>query len=183
MSLIYFALIDDPSDKELFVQLYNEHRQSMFYIANQVLHDDYLAEDAVHDAFIRVAKNLSRIDFSLNPRNMLLTIAKNIALTAKSRRDREIYTFDSVGINYTDDTTDLEAHCESLSEIDTILNIVDSMPHEYGTVFRLKYTYDLTYRQISSLLDISVDSAKKRIQRIKERVNKVLQGGYTDNGE
>ena len=183
MPLMYLALIDEPSDKELFIQLYNAHRQSMFYIANQVLHDEYLAEDAVHDAFIRVARNIGRIDFSLNPRNLLLTIAKNVALTLRSSRDCEIYTFDSVGIHYTEDVFDLEEHFSSVSEIDTILKVVDTMPHEYGTVFRLKYIHDLTYRQISSLLDISVDTAKKRIQRIKERVNKALHGGNDNDGE
>lgn len=183
MPLMYLALIDEPSGKELFIQLYNTHRQSMFYIANQVLHDNYLAEDAVHEAFLRIAKNIDRIDFSLNPRNLLLTIAKNAALTLRSSRDREIFTFDSVGIHYTEDVFDLEEHYASVSEIDTILRVVDAMPHEYGTVFRLKYMHDLTYRQISSLLDISVDSAKKRIQRIKERVNKVIHGGFCDDGE
>lgn len=183
MSLIYLTLIDSPDNRELFIQLYNAHRQSMFYMANQVLHDDYLAEDAVHDAFVRVAKNMDRIDFSLNPRNLLLTIAKNTALTLRSNRDREVFTFDSVGIHYTDDTFDLEEHFASLSTVDAILQIVDAMPHEYGTVFRLKYTYDLTYRQIAALLDISVDSAKKRIQRIKERVNRVIHGGLHNDGE
>lgn len=183
MPIIYLAFIDELSDKELFIQLYNTHRQSMFFIANQVLHDDYLAEDAVHDAFLRVAKTIDRIDFSLNPRNLLLTIAKNAALTARTARDHEIFTFDSVGINYTDTAYDLEEHFNALSDVEVIMRIVDSMPHEYGTVFRLKYTHDLTYRQISSLLDISVDSAKKRIQRIKERIKSILKEGFDDDGE
>lgn len=181
MLAIYLALIDDPQDKELFTLLYNEHRQSMFYLANQVLRDEYLAEDAVHDAFLRIAKNIGYIDFSLSPRNLLLTIVKNVALTLKSRREREILTFDSVGIYFAESSYDLEAHYDTVSDIDVILKIVDAMPHEYGTVFRLRYTYDLTYNQISSLLDISVDSAKKRIQRIKARVNRVLSGGRAND--
>jgi len=34
----------------------------MFYVAKAILHDDFLAEDAVHDAFIKIIRHLDKID-------------------------------------------------------------------------------------------------------------------------
>lgn len=34
----------------------------MFYVANQILQDEFLAEDAVHKAFIKIYDSLHKID-------------------------------------------------------------------------------------------------------------------------
>ena len=45
-------MIDKPEDKNKFEQLYMKYRRQMFYIANQILKDEYLAEDAVHSTLL-----------------------------------------------------------------------------------------------------------------------------------
>lgn len=57
--ITYFALIEDPKSQSLFEEIYYKYRSSMRYIAQNVLHDRQLAEDAVADAFLKVAKNIS----------------------------------------------------------------------------------------------------------------------------
>ena len=50
MLIYYLALIDDEPSRSLFEELYLSHRQTMVYVANQILHDQSLAEDVTHDA-------------------------------------------------------------------------------------------------------------------------------------
>lgn len=45
--ITYFALIEDPKSHSLFEEIYYKYRSSMRYIAQKVLHDRQLAEDAV----------------------------------------------------------------------------------------------------------------------------------------
>lgn len=57
MIAMYLALIDDEKDKIKFREIYEEYSKQMWYVANEILHDRFLAEDAVHDAFLGIAKN------------------------------------------------------------------------------------------------------------------------------
>lgn len=59
---LLLAMIDNEEDKSKFEQLYNQYKQLMFYIANGILHDENLAEDAVqHTKFCKEpARNWSK---------------------------------------------------------------------------------------------------------------------------
>ena len=44
-----------------FEELYITYRKLMFYVAKGILGNDQDAEDAVHDAFLAIAKNFDKI--------------------------------------------------------------------------------------------------------------------------
>ena len=55
MIALYLSLIDTPSDKTKFILLYEKYRRLMHYTAKEILKSDKLAEEAVQEAFIRIA--------------------------------------------------------------------------------------------------------------------------------
>ena len=55
--LIYMMMIDSESDQSKFEQIYMKYKGLMFYVANDILHNEHDAEDAVHQAFIKIAEN------------------------------------------------------------------------------------------------------------------------------
>ena len=59
--LFYLSLIDTEEEKSKFEQLYHLYRYTMLHVAVSILKETQLAEDAVHEAFIRIAKNLHKI--------------------------------------------------------------------------------------------------------------------------
>lgn len=58
---VYLALIDEPSDKEKFTEIYNHYRDMMHRRAMSILHNTVLAEEAVQESFLKIAKNISKI--------------------------------------------------------------------------------------------------------------------------
>jgi len=46
--VFYLSVIDTEEDKTKFELIYEQYGKLMFYIANQILKDQFLAEDAVH---------------------------------------------------------------------------------------------------------------------------------------
>ena len=52
--------IDAAADRQTMTELYETYEQKMFGIANAILHNDWQAEDAVHEAFVRMVPYLSR---------------------------------------------------------------------------------------------------------------------------
>ena len=62
MLTFYLSLIETEEDKSKFENIYETYRKVMFYTANQILKDEYLAEDAVHSAFLRILKQKNGCD-------------------------------------------------------------------------------------------------------------------------
>lgn len=58
-------MVDTPQDKRLFEELYREYKQYMFKVASFILEDENLAEDAVNEAFLRIAKNFEKFKANL----------------------------------------------------------------------------------------------------------------------
>ena len=48
-------MIETPKEKRKFVILYEKYKYLIQKVAMDVLHDSFLAEDAVHNAFVSVA--------------------------------------------------------------------------------------------------------------------------------
>jgi RNA polymerase sigma-70 factor (ECF subfamily) len=61
MLTYYLSLIDDEPSRTLFEQLYQLYVHTMFHVAHGILQDHMLAEDAVHDAFLRILNHLDKI--------------------------------------------------------------------------------------------------------------------------
>ena len=54
--LIYLTMIEAEEDRHRFLSLYRRYKKLMLYIAHDILHDPHDAEDAVHEAFLRLAE-------------------------------------------------------------------------------------------------------------------------------
>ena len=54
MLLYYLSLVDTEEEKSKLENLYYEYKALMKYIAFNILGDNGLAEDAVHEAFIKL---------------------------------------------------------------------------------------------------------------------------------
>lgn len=94
--MIAYALIDNEQSRTFFEQLYYQYRQHMYWIAQQILCDEYLAEDVTSEAFIRIAK---KIDFIASlpekqQRDYIVVVLRNLAIDAnrKKHKSPEILT-------------------------------------------------------------------------------------------
>lgn len=78
---LFLALLDSPSEQEKFVEIYEQYRHFMWYVANQRLKDEHLAEDAVQEAFLALTRHLDKVEdvHSLRTRNFLATIVRSKA--------------------------------------------------------------------------------------------------------
>ena len=57
MLFFHLALLDNDNDKNIFEERYEQFKFDCLHIANVILHDISLAEDAVHEAFLSIIKN------------------------------------------------------------------------------------------------------------------------------
>jgi DNA-directed RNA polymerase specialized sigma24 family protein len=75
-----FPQMGREKENELLAELYIQHKNFMYNIANAVLRDPGEAENAVHDAFVRVIGNIEKFDLRdcHKTKNLLGTIVKGV---------------------------------------------------------------------------------------------------------
>ncbi len=172
-NMIFLMLIDTEEDKRKFVILYEKYRNLMMRVAYDVLHDRYLAEDAVHSAFVKIAKSMEKIGEvdALETKRYLITITKNATIDIYRKRStqmkREIYV---------DELTESEQPLTYMeTDIDNrILDILKNLPVKYRDVFLLKYSSHMDNKEIAKLLRISEGNVRQRLARGKEMIQKAI---------
>ena len=159
--LIYLLLIDEPEDRELFVQLYNKHRYPMYNRAYRILRNQQDAEDAVHEAFIKIAENIEKISsLECHKRNKyIVTIIDNTAINVYRKKQAHPTT----------PLFDLEKY----STVDTyedgdFIRCILKLPHNYRELLLLKYDLGFSNQEISKTLNVSRVVVRKRLQRARD---------------
>lgn len=166
--------IDKPENKRIFVILYEKYRYIMQKIAMDVLHDPYLAEDAVHNAFIKLARHMSDVGEadSISTKRYLITITKNAAIDVYRKKNmqmkKEIY-IDELGegnlpVSYMETDAD-----------NNVLDILKNLPVKYRDIFLLKYSAHMENSEIAKLCGIQEVTVRQRIARGKVMITDALK--------
>jgi len=173
--LIYLNLIETEEEKNKFEQIYNSYKHTMFYVAKSILKDDYLSEDAVHNAFINIAKsmdNINEVD-SYRTKGYVVVIVRNISINMLKIQNKTV-DVDELEERITDDLN-LEDEVLLKLSFDSIIEEITSLPVIYKDVLYLSYVEDLNTQEISRLINISNEAVKKRLQRGRKILVKKLE--------
>lgn len=165
-------------DVQLIERLYEEHGKMLYYSAFRILRDRSLAEDALHQTFIKIIPNIHKIDENdkVKTRNFLLIVCRNVALNMLKERNRingsceaaderelQDYSYDPSKIVIDKDSTK------------RIYNVVKSLPTIYMDVLTLKIEYHYTRDEIAEILDIQPNNVKKRLAVARGKVAHALE--------
>lgn len=172
MPKLFLTLIDGDIEQAKFMDLYNKYKSLMFYVANQILDDNYLAEDAVQEAFIKIAKNFHKINDVSCPetRKFVVTITKNISLTmVKNRPIVDVCTYSDEDLAPASDDP-----FEFVSTKLLAANI-SKLPEEYRDILYLYHLYGYSFNEISIRLSLPIETVKKRAQRARYTLKELLE--------
>ena len=181
MLAIYLALIDSPSDKEKFTQIYHIYKNLMFSVAMSVLHNNALAEEVVQDSFLKIAKNISVFSDAVCNKHaaLVVIIVRNTAIDAlrKEQRQMALSYDDSMLIDDNADSPDVQNILNG--GISGVLEILSEMDHPLSDILTLKYVYGYQNIEIAKLLGISAQNVAVRIHRAKKVLKtKLEEKGY-----
>lgn len=167
-------MIDTPEDKRKFVVLYDKYRHLMMKTALDVLHDPYLAEDATHNAFVRLVRNIDKVDESEDaPTKLYLAAcARNAAIDLYRKRSSQVKTETMLENVVEKDgyVTYIESDLEN-----SVLDILKNLPLKYRDVFMLKYVNHMENREIAEVCGIQEGTVRQRIARGKVIIEKKIR--------
>ena len=182
--LLYFAIVGDADERKKLAQLYEKYKKKMFYVAYGILNDSFAAEDAVHEAFISISRNVDKIDDVDSERTAayLCRAAKTRALNILEAKKRELEH--GIYIEEDDEFAFEEAGFEQIvaqSELSVVADCINRLPEKYRIVIVLRYLDEMKPSKIAKELGIKTDTVKKRLLRGKALIKQHLEEGQDED--
>ena len=158
-----------------FTEVYRAYHSYLFHFALKFLKSSELAEELVHDVFLKLWENRVRLDAELSLKGYLIKICKNHIINILSRASREkaimleISKSGSTAHNETENaimSADYEAHADSL---------ISQLPPQRQKVFRMYRFEEMNPEEISRQLGISKGTVKDHLLKANRFIRKYLQ--------
>lgn len=168
MLVYYLQMLDTPEEKIRFEQIYLKYRGLMYHVADSILHDRQEAEDAVHNAFLRVIKKFSKFQNTpakdLTPQ--IVVIARNEAISLlRKRKD-------------TDPMEDWGGFAETAEEVSDYHALVDTftrLPQTYRAAMEIKLLLGYSDGEIAAKLGLSKKAVSVRISRGRQLLRDIVE--------
>ena len=163
-------------DMEAFRQIYNAFLSNLYSYGSKLTNNTLVVEDSIQEMFLDLythRKNLSETD---NLEYYLLKVLRRTIFHKlkqenrfQSLEDHKLETFNidfEIERNMPDDIQE--------EKITLIKDSLSTMEPQNREILYLKFYRELSYNQISELLGIKPDSAKKQVYRIVSKLREVL---------
>lgn len=172
--LIFAQTLDTAEERTKFAQLFHTYRNLMFHVANQVLHNEHDAEDAVQQAFFAIFSHLDKISEIQCPqtRSFVVTIVERKAIDLYRAKNRKAeLPFEEAYIR---------AHhgpeAEAVSHRSDLAKAMAMLPAKYRELLLLKYDNGYSEEEIAAMCSMTRANVKKTIQRAKKKLESILEG-------
>ena len=165
MLAFYLSFLETEEEKNKFIRLYEEYRNLMLNTASRKIKDPYAAEDAVHEAFIKLTRYLHAVDETNchKTRRFLVLITESVVmdmLRKEMRCPTDSYDEWEAVLSCREDVLDKIAVRE-------LMDLIARLPEIYRTALELRAYHGLNEKQIADIVGISYAAARKRLERAR----------------
>lgn len=147
-------------DRSALQMIYNSEAPRMIGVARRILLRQDLAEEAVHDAFVRMWRNADSFDASRGSAvGWLYTIVRNCALTIYRSEHRHDRADDDVR-NISDDDA-----ISRLPETSALRRCLERIERPRRDVVVLAYVHGLSHGELAKRLGVPLGTVKSWVRR------------------
>ena len=172
-------------DELAYVELVNRYRNRLMNFVFRFVGSFQEAEDIVQDTFVKLYQKKDYYRPISAFSTWIFTIASNLAKTElRKRKRRKISYLSQIGIEEKDfdipveDTTDEETVGEYTES--QIQDAIQSLQLHFRTALILRDIEELSYEEISKILDVPLGTIKSRINRARLQLQEKLKHVYKD---
>jgi RNA polymerase sigma-70 factor, ECF subfamily len=130
--------------------------------------DKALAEDIVHDVFLKVHSKISQLKDSEKMVSWIYQIARN-TINDHFRKDQKL----AVAIPEVEQESDTNALNECVAQC--LKEMVTTLPDKYREAFELAELKNVSQTELAQQLNISYSGAKSRVQRARQMLRQKME--------
>ena len=172
-------------DELAYVELVNRYRDRLINFVFRFVGSFEEAEDIVQDTFVKLYQKKDYYRPISEFSTWIFTIASNLAKTEpRKRKRRKVSYLSQIGMQEKDfdipveDTTDEETVGEYTES--QIQDAIQSLQLHFRTALILRDIEELSYEEISKILDVPLGTIKSRINRARLQLQEKLKHVHKD---
>ena len=181
--LSFLLALADESDRDRIEELYNKYHNDMLKYAiaklsemgsNDAQHD---AEDAVQNAFIKIVKNISNIDFSRTEKEIKCYVFSILAHEIYNifNPPAKIVALDEETIVSANSYTPAQ-YAEYQENYDILVKAIEDMNEIYSTTMFMSVVAELSIDKIAELTGVAKKTVYTRLERGRKILQNALEG-------
>ena len=155
---------------EKFSLFYKDYEKALFNYLMRMTGDYYLAGDIMQESFTRYLENYKE---HLPNASLLFTIARHALFDHSRNRGR------NTGLEQDpiDQSHSQEVDLMVKQEYRQVLNAMQRLKPDERDILALAISDGLSYRDVGSIVGISIENVKVKVHRARHKLKKILQRG------
>ena len=162
-------------ERQVYTDIYQTYSGKLYGVCLHYVNDRETAEDLLHDSFIVIFSSLDSLRDSSRLEAWMCSIVRNIACQYLKKAQRMTETsIEGIPEPVMEENT---VHYTEIP-LNDLLEAVDSLPEQYGNVFKLSVLEGLTHKEIGAILGIAPHSSSSNLTRAKQMLRKVISKNW-----
>jgi RNA polymerase sigma factor (sigma-70 family) len=157
-------------ENRYFEVIYDRYSDKIYRKCYSFVKDRALAEDFMHDIFLKLILTLANFKESAKFSTYLYAITYNHCIDS-IKSVKKAQEVDVDGMDFEDDDTQWEETRQM--EEQRLSKALNALEPEERSIILMKYQDDLSIKEISDTLKLKESAVKMRLLRIKEKVRKL----------
>ena len=192
MLMLVKVIMSDKTDEELIkdfqngnINSYNHlvfrYKDRLFNYIYQFVHDIDLAEDLLQDTFLKLYTHKNSYKEIAKFSTWIYTIAGNFAKT-ELRKFKRRKTYSHSDLSFNDNEFIIEDKNKTPSDVfldeglrKSLHQCLSSLPLNFKNIIILRDIQELSYDEISTIVELSLGTVKSRINRARLKLYECLQ--------
>ena len=169
---MFLCILEMGPERNNFERLYREHGKRLYYVARKIVRSDEDAEDAVHNAFIKMTEKYRDSSYTELTR-LSTTVVRNAAydIARKYQKEGEIFKEDEI----VDEKQDILEELIQRNEKHILIQAIMELSEEERELLYHQYVGNMQPREIAKLLNISSEEVRRKLFRCRNKLAKIIQ--------
>ncbi|MEA3500133.1 MAG: sigma-70 family RNA polymerase sigma factor [Candidatus Marinimicrobia bacterium] len=168
-------------NERAYLELVNRFKDRLLNFVFGYVHSKESAEDIVQDTFLKLYTSADMYKEIAKFSTWIFTIAANLAKTElRKRKRRKIFSISDMGFDDKDyeipsESNVPEKSISSKHQMKYILKAVHQLEEPFKSTLILRDIQELSYEEVSNIVDVSIGTVKSRINRGRLKLQKILK--------
>jgi len=154
-------------DKATFAYLYNKYIQELYNYGFKICRDEELVKDCIQEVFVNIYLNRENLSQPKNIKFYLMLALKRVVIKKMVQKRKNIYhddfePFFEPDLSIESNIVTQEGAEEQKAQMKELL---DNLPSKQKEAVYLRFVEGLDYEEISEVLKVTIESARKQIYR------------------
>jgi RNA polymerase sigma-70 factor (ECF subfamily) len=175
-------------NEQAFKQLVENYQKLVVTTCFGMVHNTEDAEDIAQEVFIEVFRSIQnfRADSKISTWLYRIAVNRSLNFIRDNKRKKWYHSIEDAVLGKTQQKSEIHnvnnetpfSELENTQRAKILYDAIDSLPENQKTAFALNKYEDLSYKEISEVMNLSVSSVESLIHRAKTKLQKKLYNCY-----